>query len=66
MSVIFNRFMQDVEHENINTAVVPYLANKPWAKNLIDTWLNSEEISKPVKNAIEVHNNKAPLKVGKG
>ncbi|MFK5948476.1 MAG: P-loop NTPase fold protein [Methylococcales bacterium] len=47
-------FLKDRPGSQIKASIIPKLDDEPWAKGVFDFWLDDDEISKPVKNAINI------------
>lgn len=51
----FVAVLSEIPLKSIKAPMIPILCGKDWTKELMERWLNSEETSKPVKNAISQH-----------
>jgi predicted KAP-like P-loop ATPase len=46
-------FLAERPPAQIKANIIPKIADQPWARKVMDTWLTSGDISTPVKNAIK-------------
>lgn len=51
-------FLKDRPGAQITASIVPKIGDEPWAKSVLDYWLEDEETSLPVKKAIRVRRQK--------